>query len=316
MHATDTGLNREHWLEAMLQAHGSPVRARPEPRQRYVPDPRGACSTSHDAARPPRRMAAAPSAPVVVIAQYGIAHGTHVRHSRACRMSRFQTTRWSLIQAARDDPMLARDALEQLCRAYRPPVLAFVRHSGYSPSDAEDLTQAFFLRFLERGWYVDANPGRGRFRSLLLTALRHFLSDEHAQAVARKRGGGAHQGGDEEIAQFAAEGDGPEDAFTRAWLGTVVNHAMARLQDEWSRAGKQAQFRQLSAVLLERSDPEEVHAMAAATGLRTNTLAVQAHRMRQRLRQLVRLELLQTVGSREALEVELAELRGVLPAST
>ena len=81
-------------------------------------------------------------------------------------MSKFQTTRWSLIVAARDSPAQARGALEQLCRAYRPPVFAFVRRSGYAAPEAEDLTQAFFLRFLERGWYADADPGRGRFRTV------------------------------------------------------------------------------------------------------------------------------------------------------
>lgn len=103
-------------------------------------------------------------------------------------MSKFQTTRWSLITAARDHPSQARTALEQLCRAYRPPVLAFVRRSGYAPGDAEDLTQAFFLRFLERGWYADADPHRGRFRTLLLVALRNFLHDQHAQATTLRRG--------------------------------------------------------------------------------------------------------------------------------
>jgi len=89
-------------------------------------------------------------------------------------MSRFQTTRWSLIEAARDDPDRSRAALEELCAAYRPPVLAYVRHSGYGRADAEDLTQSFFLRFLESGWYGRADPERGRFRSLLLTTLRQL----------------------------------------------------------------------------------------------------------------------------------------------
>jgi RNA polymerase sigma factor (sigma-70 family) len=227
-------------------------------------------------------------------------------------MSRFQTTRWSLIETARDDPKHARQALEQLCRAYRPPVLAFVRHCGHSRTDAEDLTQSFFLHFLERGWYVQADPVRGRFRSLLLTALRHFLHDQHAQSIAGKRGGGQTQGSDDVIGQLVDRTASPEEAFTRAWLETVLDHAMTRLRDEWTRAGKSAQFLQLSAMLAERADPEELHAMANETGTRANTLTVQAHRMRQRLRQLVRLELLQTVGSREALELELAELRGVI----
>jgi RNA polymerase sigma-70 factor (ECF subfamily) len=226
-------------------------------------------------------------------------------------MSPFQTTRWSLIHTAGEDPTQARAALEQLCAAYRPPVLAYIRRSGYNASDAEDLAQSFFLRFLETGWFAHADPERGRFRGLLLTALRHFLSDQRAQAMARKRGGGSVQV-DEGLDACAAQDDGPEEAFTRAWLGTVIEHAMTRLDIEWTEAGKHQQFRLLSPLLAERADPEEMRALSEATGIRTNTIAVQAHRMRQSLRQLVRLELLQTVGSREALEQELAELRSVM----
>ena len=226
-------------------------------------------------------------------------------------MSRFQTTRWSLIKAARDDPARSRAALEALCTAYRPPVLAYVRHSGYGHADAEDLTQSFFLRFLESGWYGRADPERGRFRSLLLTTLRHFLSDQRAQATASKRGGQDVRDGDVDVEQLAGDAD-PEAAFTRAWLQTVLERAMARLRTECAAAGRLGQFQQLSGTLVERADADELHAQAQARGVRANTLAVQAYRMRQRLRQLVRLELLQTVGSREALEQELAELRSVL----
>ena len=227
-------------------------------------------------------------------------------------MSKFQTTRWSLIVAARDSPSQARTALEQLCRAYRPPVLAFVRRSGYGPGDAEDLTQAFFLRFLERGWYAAADPSRGRFRTLLLVSLRNFLHDQHAQAAALKRGAGKQM--DADILERIAGGESPEEAFTRTWLGTVLAHAMQRLEREWVRAGKRAQFERLAPLLVEHAEASELRDIAAAAGVRSNTLAVQAHRMRQRLRQLVRLELLQTVGSGEALEQELTDLRAVLEA--
>ena len=97
-------------------------------------------------------------------------------------------------------------------------------------------------------------------------------------------------------------------------MGTVLGHAMHRLEREWAAAGKRAQFEQLAPLLLEPAEASELRELAAATGVRSNTLAVQAHRMRQRLRQLVRLELLQTVGSAEALEQELAELREAIEA--
>ena len=227
-------------------------------------------------------------------------------------MSRFQTTHWSLIAAARDHPSQARDALEQLCRAYRPPVLAFVRHCGHPPSDAEDLTQAFFLRFIERGGYGEADPRRGRFRSLLLTALRRFLIDQRDAEHAARRDS-ARTVELDDFMQPRDESDSPERAFTRVWMGTVIGNAFARLQAEWERAGKREQFTQLSALLTERADSTELHALADRLGMRPNTLSVQAHRMRQRLRQLVRLEVLQTVGSSEALELELAELRSSVP---
>lgn len=226
-------------------------------------------------------------------------------------MSRFQTTRWGLIAAAaRETPEQPRPALEQLCRVYRPPVLAYIRRCGTSGHDAEDLAQAFFLRFVERGWYAHADPHRGRFRALLLTALRHFLADAHAHSAALARGGGARfQDG---LEQVADTGETPEEAFDRAWLGTVLARAMDTLHGEWNLAGKAAQFQQLLPFLLERPQSETLRRVAVEQGLRINSLAVQLHRMRKRLRQLVRLELLRTVGSGEALERELAELRTVL----
>lgn len=258
---------------------------------------------------PPRRMAASRGRPPFLPVQPEQRREPQIRLGFQ-GMSGFQSTRWSLIEAARGEPAHARAALELLCRAYRPPVLAFVRRSGYHGGDAEDLTQAFFLRFLERGWYADADPHRGRFRSLLLTSLRRFLIDQHGQAIALKRS--APCTGGDAVEWIVDEGGSPEEAFTRAWLDTVVEHAMDRLHDEWERNGKREQFEQLAPLLMEHADSSELLALAARTGTRSNTLAVQAHRMRQRLRQLVRLELLQTVGSREALDEELAELRGLM----
>lgn len=229
-------------------------------------------------------------------------------------MSRFQTTRWSLIaSAATETGADARPALEQLCRAYRPPVLAYVRRSGHAGAEAEDIVQAFFLRFLETGWYAQADPHRGRFRNLLLVSLRHFLADERARERALKRNGGARADADA-LEELADAGETPEQAFDRAWLGTVLARAMTRLQQEWHGAGKHGEFARLGPLLAEGPDPGDLRAIAVQMGLSRNTLAVKLHRMRGRLRQLARLELLQTVDSREALEAELAELRGVLEA--
>ena len=226
-------------------------------------------------------------------------------------MTRFATTRWSLIEHARSDPETARDALAALCSDYRPPVLTYVRRCGYSRSDAEDLTQEFFVRFIERRWYLSADRERGRFRSLLLTSLQRFLSDHRSRDRALKRGGGVRPSPLQE-ADLAARGESPESAFTRMWTITLVDHALHRLAQEWAQAGKREQFELLAPFLEMHAADREFAALADQLGIRHNTLAVQLHRLRERLRQLTRLELLQTVGSGEALEVELAELRDAL----
>src|SRR5687767_8328037 len=144
------------------------------------------------------------------------------------RMARFNTTRWSLIADARGDPLLARPALESLCRDYRPPVLAYVRRHARLASDAEDLTQEFFARFLEKGWYADAAPERGRFRALVLTALRRFLIDAEARVRTQKRGGReAHV----ELTGYepTAASDSPEHAFMQSWLAVILERARTRL---------------------------------------------------------------------------------------
>ncbi len=226
-------------------------------------------------------------------------------------MVRFNTTRWSLIAEASGEPMRARPALESLCRDYRPPVLAYVRRHGYAAADAEDLTQEFFARFLERGWYMAAAPERGRFRALVLTALRRFLLDARTHARTQKRGSGALHVA-LEADEISTPGDSPERAFMRSWLAIILNRARDRLRQECAEAGRAAQFEKLWELIDGRAESAEIAALANELGLRRNTVAVQLHRLRARMRQLTRLELLSTVGSREDLDRELEEWRTVL----
>lgn len=230
-------------------------------------------------------------------------------------MGRFETTRWSVVLRARGEAGEARAALEQLCRIYRPPVLAFVRFRGYAADAAEDLTQAFFTRFLERAWYSSADPQRGRFRSFLLTALKRFLIDADAEAAALKRGGGVRfQALDDDAAGAVATDDTPEAAFEREWALAVLRVALGRLRREAEQAGKLELFQRLSEFLVERPDEAEYARAAAELNLRRNTLAVAVHRMRQRLRELVSEELLETTSSQAELADELRALRGSLQA--
>ncbi|MGH8191145.1 MAG: RNA polymerase sigma factor [Rhodanobacteraceae bacterium] len=228
-------------------------------------------------------------------------------------MGRFDTTRWSVIMRARGDAGEARAALDALCRTYRPPVLAYVRSSVRSTDAAEDLTQAFFARFLEREWHAAADPERGRFRTFLLTTLKRFLIDADAEARALKRGGGCHiQSLDDDASGGVASGDTPEQTFDRAWARSVLAAAFDRLRGEAERAGKLDLFECLSEFLVEPPDEADYARVAQHLNLRRNTLAVAVHRLRRRLRELVQAELAETTIGPTALEEELRALRDAL----
>ncbi len=227
-------------------------------------------------------------------------------------MTRFNTTRWSLILEARQ-PETARTALEQICGAYRGPVLAYVCRHGYSKDDAEDLTQDFFARLLERRWDTVVDPARGRFRSFLLTALQRFLIDARHSTGAQKRGGGQRQATMDPCTDVAApDNDSPEQAFDRAWALTVLDRSYLRLRDEAQRAGKRELFDRLEAYIAEPADSADYTRLSQELGVRANTIAVSVHRLRVRLRELVREELADTTGSEADLMEELHVLRSVL----
>ena len=227
-------------------------------------------------------------------------------------MGGFATTRWSLILQARDVGASGRGALDQLCRNYREPVAAYIRHHGANSSEVEDLAQAFFLHFLERDLHVRADPLRGSFRPFLLTALRNFLRSEAATAAAAKRGRAQTVHGDECLQSIASEADGPERAFDRAWAMAVLRHALDGLRQECVHAGKQDLFAALRPYLVEPPDAGDYARLAATLGMTPNTIAVAVKRLRLRLRERIREELSQTVADAQSLAGELELLRGAL----
>ena len=234
-------------------------------------------------------------------------------------MSRFNTTQWSVVLGAQGTGDDARAALESLCRTYRPPVLAYISSRGYRSDVAEDLTQSFFERFLERADYAEADPSRGRFRAYLLATIKHFLINTAAETHRVKRGGRIQF---ESIDRRDADGDilppdgsNPEQVFEQAWALAVLDAALRRLRKEAQLAGKGALFDQLREFLAEQPDEADYARVAAALNLRRNTVAVSVHRLRQRLRVLVREEVAQTATDRSALDIELRELRSALGAA-
>ena len=230
-------------------------------------------------------------------------------------MTLFPTTRWSLVTQARGENVDAREALEHLCRAYRQPVLAMVRRYNHSREEAEDLTQSFFTKFLEHGYHAVADPERGRFRTFLMTAIQRFLSNASAYAHAAKRDGGNAVSLDPTISGLnlaTPEHESPERVFERAWARTVLDRAMERLRAEAAGAGKGELFAGLKEFLTEAPAADNYAVVAANLGMRPNTVAVAVHRLRTRLRELVRVELAETVASEEDADEEFRALRSVL----
>jgi RNA polymerase sigma-70 factor (ECF subfamily) len=232
--------------------------------------------------------------------------------------SRFDTTRWSLVRnAARDDPA-GRLALGELCRIYRPAVLAFLRRRGMSRDAAEESTQSFFLHLLERELAARADPARGRFRVFLRTALENHLSNRRAHdATQRRNAPGGWVRFDEHDHEPARDGDtagSPEQAFDTAWALTVLERAMQRLRAEFLARGTVEEFDRLRPGLTEGLESGEARELGEHLGINANAVAARLHRLRIRLREAVRHELAETVDSPGDAERELRHLRGLLGA--
>jgi RNA polymerase sigma factor (sigma-70 family) len=232
----------------------------------------------------------------------------------------FVTTHWSLVLSARDkkSPQSA-DALEKLCRAYWYPLYAYIRRTGQSKENAEDLTQAFFARLLEKNFLNAAEPERGRFRSFLLVALKRFLANEWDRVRAQKRGGGqTHVPLDTELAErkFQAETTAgeisPDRLYDRRWALTLIEQTMARLRAEFERAGKAVEFEGLKSFLTADKNEIPNATIAAELGMGESALRVAVHRLRKRYRELFREEIGHTLAGGEDVDTELQYLLSVL----
>lgn len=232
----------------------------------------------------------------------------------------FVTTQWSLVRAASPDQTSqsrARAALEELCRAYWYPLYAFVRNRGYSAVDAQDLTQAFFASFIEKEGFASAEKRRGRFRSYLLGAMKHFLANEWNRAQTQKRGGRVQfiefDAPDTEAryAEASKQSDNPDFLFDREWALQVVAGALLRLRDEMAKAGKSKEFETLKGNLTGEDDlPRDE--IAARLGMSESAVKVAVHRLRQRYRKLLRAAIADTVCNEADLEDEMRYLVTVL----
>ena len=227
----------------------------------------------------------------------------------------FVTTHWSLVvSAGRNDTPHAREALEKLCRSYWFPIYAFVRRQGHGPHDAQDLTQEFFARLLEKKQLAGADPARGRFRSFLLASLKHFLANEWDKANAQKRGGGQVLIPIDAATAETSCGFEPADnltadiIFERRWALTLLEHVLGRLRAEYVRDGKENLFEQLKPTLTEASRTVAYAEIATRLGTTEGAVKVAVHRLRQRYREVLRAEIADTVANPGEVDDEIRNL--------
>jgi len=237
----------------------------------------------------------------------------------ALSQSVFRTTHWTRVLLARGDSPEAKAALSELSAAYYAPVFAFIRRTVANEDTARDLTQEFFTRLLARQGLDTVEQSKGRFRSFLLGAVKHFLADSHDQAMAAKRGGGQtvlpfSNGTDTspglQVTDVSASS--PDREFDRKWALTILDRALVALTAEHEEAGESARFNILKPWLT--GENERLSHADAASALSMNEGAVKtaAHRLRRRFRELVKAEIAQTVPDPAQVDQELRHLQEVL----
>ena len=230
----------------------------------------------------------------------------------------FATTHWSVVLAAQGESTEADAALEKLCRTYWWPLYGFVRREGYKPEEAQDLTQAFFARLLERRDLETVRQERGRLRSYLLASLKNFLSKARHRELTVKRGEGrllvsledllARERADQEPSHKLSA----DRIYERRWALTLLEQVLTRLRAEYEAAGKLPLFDRLKELLARESGQPSQAEIAAEMQMTENAVKQAFHRMRHRYRQLLQEEITHTVAAPEDVEDELRHFISVL----
>ena len=229
----------------------------------------------------------------------------------------FATTRWTLVREAGDTSSVSADeALESLCSAYWFPLYAYVCRHGFSKEDAEDLTQAFFAKLLERQDFAGLKRENGRFRAFLLAALKNFLANERDRTGRLKRGGNiTHFSLDWQNADSQFQiADGaqipPDAAYDREWAIALLERVIVRLHEESLAEGKADRFEQLKPYLTMGKGEIPYADAAAALSMNEGAVRVVVHRLRKRYRELLKKEVSQTLDDPAMVDEELAVLLG------
>jgi RNA polymerase sigma-70 factor (ECF subfamily) len=237
----------------------------------------------------------------------------------------FQSTCWSVVLAAGGEgvtPSQSYEALSELCRVYWRPVYLFLRGHGHSPADAQDLTQGFFADLIESRSFARADRAKGRFRSFLLAALKHFVADEHDRALSQKRGGGWRFEALDETAlqeaesQIASSHGTPETVFERSWAAALLRQTFSRLAEECRVAGKTELYDSLkSYVAIDREGIVPYAQLSVTLRRPASTLRSDLARLRARYRAILREEVSGTVATPADVDDELRYLCRVMAAT-
>ena len=230
--------------------------------------------------------------------------------------ARFAATRWSVVAAAGGDRDATgtRKAMEALAQAYWFPLYAFVRRQGEGPAQAEDLVQEFFATLIEKEYLAQVDRAKGKFRSFLLAAMKHFLSKERDKARAKKRGGGrrviALDALDAE-ARYAlepADRQTPERLFDRRWALAALELVLGRLAREYAAGGKAELYAAIQPSLTGGAEALDTDRAATALKMTPGAVRTAVHRLRRRYRDLLKAEIAQTVRSPGQIEEEISYL--------
>lgn len=226
----------------------------------------------------------------------------------------FATTRWSVVLAARHED--SQQAMETLCRAYWYPLYAYVRRDGHSAHDAQDLTQEFFARLVEKDWLRSAAPEHGRFRTFLLVAMKRFLINEWHKSSSQKRGGHIMHvplDADDAERRFASEPDlAPDAMFERRWAMTLLEQTLNMLEAEFTATTKADDFQALKHCLTLERGRISYTELAAKMNCGEGAARVAVHRLRKRFRELFRENTAATLAEGEDVETEMKHVVAVL----
>jgi RNA polymerase sigma-70 factor (ECF subfamily) len=230
----------------------------------------------------------------------------------------FQTTHWTMVLTAREGKAAAEDALASLCSKYWYPIYAFIRRSGASPHEAEDLTQEFFYRILQRDWLANVHRDGGKFRSFLLVCVKNFLANERDKILAQRRGAGhaplplERDGAETRYVFEPADPITPDLLYERQWVFELLERTVEALREEYAHTNRLDWFEELRGFLPGGKETMSRAELAQKRGLTANAVDVAIHRLRHRFGAVLRQKVAETVSSEAEVDGEIRYLMSIL----